>query len=470
MSARVGQARTSPGTVVLAGLILGIGTSVFGKDIVVHPKPTDAHLRNPGMGFIYPAVQQPIPEIADVFYIWINTWTDVEPEPGQFNWKLPNIVNVIEAARSTGRQAALRILPCFHEKSNPLPHWLKDAGVRLFPRDDGANYEPEYWHPAYIEAYAKFVQACGEHFDGEPWLAWVDMRFYGFWGEGHRYGATVPWPEKVDKRELLIRYLDMYLRAFRKTPLAVEAATDKNTPFPAGTAVDYAVEHGCWMRRDGFGPFIAEQETRFIEQNWKRSLVIAENGCSYASFLDRKVQTFGKDARPITLDEVFEQMFQHHINYFPLGWGKGDLDEVQKRRPDLLKKADRKMGYRLEISEARWRSPMTPGQMLTVSTVWKNSGIGRLPFRHYPAFYLLDQKGGTIARCLDKTSDPTQWFSNDLHPVKVEMAIPHDLPAGSYALAAALEDPQGVPRIALGIRGDDGQRRFILGQVILKKR
>jgi hypothetical protein len=134
----------------------------------------------------------------------------------------------------------------------------------------------------------------------------------------------------------------------------------------------------------------------------------------------------------------------------------------------LLKKADLKMGYRFELSEARWRSPMTPGGRLTVSTLWKNTGIGRLPFRHYPAFYLLDQKGGTIARCLDRANDPTQWFSGDLHPVKVEIAIPRDVPAGSYALAAGMEDPQGVPRIALGIQGDDGRRRFILGQVILK--
>ena len=58
-----------------------------------------------------------------------------------------------------------------------------------------------------------------KRFDGEPWLAWVDMRFYGFWGEGHRYGATVPWPEKVDKRALLIRYSGYVLaRLSKDTP------------------------------------------------------------------------------------------------------------------------------------------------------------------------------------------------------------------------------------------------------------
>lgn len=93
-----------------------------------------------------------------------------------------------------------------------------------------------------------------------------------------------------------------------------------------------------------------------------------------------------------------------------------------------------------------------------------------MPFRHYPAFYLLDQKGGTVARCLDKTSDPTQWFANVIYPIKVELKIPRDAHSGGYALAAAMEDAQGVPRIALGIRGDDGRRRFVLGQVVLKSR
>ena len=53
MSAQSEPARTSAGKVVLAGLILCIGTTVFGTDIVVRPKTTEAHLRNPGMGFIY---------------------------------------------------------------------------------------------------------------------------------------------------------------------------------------------------------------------------------------------------------------------------------------------------------------------------------------------------------------------------------------------------------------------------------
>jgi hypothetical protein len=49
------------------------------------------------------------------------------------------------------------------------------------------------------------------------------------------------------------------------------------------------------------------------------------------------------------------------------------------------------------------------------------------------------------------------------------MEIPRNAPTGNYGLAAALEDPQEVPRIALGFKGDDGRRRFILGHVMLEK-
>jgi hypothetical protein len=74
MSAHLEQARISVGAFLLTGLIHCIGTSVFGEDIIVHPETTNAHLRNPGMGFTYPAVQQPIPETtAGVRAIWIKS-------------------------------------------------------------------------------------------------------------------------------------------------------------------------------------------------------------------------------------------------------------------------------------------------------------------------------------------------------------------------------------------------------------
>ena len=361
------------------------------------------------------------------------------------------------------RQPSLRI-------DAPLPKWLRDAGVKLFPRDDGdfkkggaaANFEPEYSHPAYIAAYEELVRGMAKRFDGEPWLAFLDMRFYGFWGEGHRYGATVPWPKEVDKRELIQRYQNFFFEYFKKTPLAIETATDQNTPFPQGTAVDAAVARGCWMRRDGFGPFVSEGETRFIQEHWKQSVVIAENGDSYVDFLESKVK-WNATGGVISIDDVFNQMFAHHVNYFPLGWGGGDYAALHERRPDLIQKASIKAGYRIEVVEAEWPKAPAVHSRLVVRSLWRNTGVGRLPFSRTPALYLLESNGRVALQERAGQSDPTQWFAGQDYPVLFSSRTPSH--PGVYRVAVALEDSKGRPDIALGIEGNDGSRRYVLGEM-----
>lgn len=441
------------------------------ENTLVHPKVIPDHLRNPGMGLIYYGLGD-IPDVADTLFVWIDRWDLVHPEPGKFNWELPQITNVIAACQKTGRQAGLRILPNFNPVSHPLPKWLRDAGVKLFPRDDGdfkrggaaANFEPEYWHPAYIAAYEELVRGMAKRFDGAPWLAFIDMRFYGFWGEGHRYGATVPWPKAVDKRELIQRYQSFFFKYFRNTPLAIEVATDQNTPFPQGTAVDVAVAKGCWMRRDGFGPFISQGETRFIQEHWKHSVVIAENGESYVRFLNSEVKKNWIAGSPvISIDDVFNQMFEHHVNYFPLGWGGGDYTALHERRPDLIQKASIKAGYRFEVAEAEW--PKTPAARspLVVRSLWRNSGVGRLPFSRTAVLYLIDSNGQ--AGCQEKAdqANPTQWVAGQDYPVLFSLRTPSH--SGLYRVAVALKDSKGRPDIALGIEGNDGARRYVLGEI-----
>ncbi len=441
---------------------------VQAEDTVVHPTPTIHHLRNPGMGLIYYGLAD-IPEVADVLFVWVDSWDLVHPAPGKFNWELPQITNVIAACRKSGRQAGMRILPNFNPVTHPLPKWLRDAGVRLFPRDDGdfkkggaaANFEPEYWHPAYIAAYEELVRGMAQRFDGEPWLAFIDMRFYGFWGEGHRYGATVPWPKEVDKRQLIERYQDFFLKNFKKTPLAIETASDQDTPFPEGTAVDAAVAKGCWMRRDGFGPFVSTNETRFIQDHWKESLVIAENGDSYVDFLNSQVK-WG-NGKVISIDDVFTQMFAHHVNYFPLGWGGADYAALRDRRPDLISTASMKAGYRFEVFEAQWPSSPAPDSPISVRSLWRNTGVGRLPFPRTPTLFLIGADGRVALEEAAKLGDPTQWFAGKDYPVVFSAKAPSR--RGVYRVATGLANPAGKPDIALGIEGNDGTRRYVLGQM-----
>jgi hypothetical protein len=301
------------------------------------------------------------------------------------------------------------------------------------------------------------VRAYGRRFDGAPGLEFIDMRYYGFWGEGHRFGATQPWPPEVDKRKLMQRFIDSYVAAFRKTPLVVQTARDRDEPYPEATAIDYALAKGCWMRRDGFGGYIDEKETRLLQAHWQQHPLVAENGAGYADYLAGKVAGW-------TIDRIVDEMLAHHVSYFPMGWGLRDWDALLQQRPDLVKKASLRVGYRFEVTKASWPRAVKPGQSFALETVWRNSAVACLPFRWHPAAYLLDpDRGQPVARAVHAQADPRAWTAGREELLPLTLSVPAEIKPGRYAVAVGIEDDRGEPAIELGIEGNDGQKRFVLG-------
>jgi hypothetical protein len=371
---------------------------------------------------------------------------------------------------------ALRIVSCWPSREYVTPKWVFDLGVSKFVVDIGSDeenrdpsppcYEPEWWNPVYIEKYCNFVATCGRQFDGKPWLDYVDIRCYGTWGENHRFGAREPWPDNVSKRDTIIRFTDAHLAAFKKTPLAVSMSCDKDTPYPEGTAIDYALARGCWMRRDGFGPYISDAEERVMKAHWKTSLVIAENGRGLFEHVTGKIRRYWlPDSPVITMASVFDQMLDFHCNYIPLGWGDQDWD-VLRWRPALLKQLWMKMGYRLVVRKATFPSEARRGNSITVKHTWANEAVGRLPVAYPLAFYLADTLGNVRLIHLDRNFDETAWYDDKPHTFTSQIEVPGDLPPGDYFLALALIDPEsGKPAIALGIESSDSERRYVLGTI-----
>jgi hypothetical protein len=376
--------------------------------------------------------------------------------------------------------AAIRLLTSFQNTPCPIPHDLVDKGVKLFPKAVAANddllsewdvdfYEPEWWHPEYIKAYRNMVEAYGKALDGNPRLAWIDMRFYGYWGEGHRFHATVPWPDDIDKREWCKSRLDEFRAAFKKTPLVMETACDENTPYPEGTAIDYAVDHGLWMRRDGFGNYVSPEESAYLKANWKRSLIVAENAQSLDNFLNGKVRKWwDENAKPTTIDQLFDEIFDHHVNYFPLGWSQQAYELVERERPDLWKKASLKTGYRMIVAEASWPKTASASGAVDFTTTWRNTAVGRLPFPYVPTLYLLDADGKAVAKAAQPAADATKWYENEGHAVEFKLTLAEGIAPGEYKVAVGIEDENAKPAIRLGIDGDDGQRRHVLGTISLE--
>lgn len=459
---------------LLALLIAFTDRSALAADLrVVRPPRVDRHLRNPGMGFLFYSAtgHDPLPEHADVVFACVPVWGQVEKGRGQYDWDLPQIKGVADLARKHGRRWAIRIMPSFQGHPCPIPRWLAEAGVRIFPPDPKwlAHFgqkdlcEPEWWNPKYISAFGDFVRAYGRRFDGEPGLEFIDMRYYGFWGEGHRFGATVPWPKDPSKRKLLKQFIDLHLGAFRRTPLVVQTARDRDEPYPEGTAIDYALSKGCWMRRDGFGGYMHENETRLIESHWRTRPLVAENGAAYADYLDGKVAGW-------TIDRLIEEMLAHHVSYFPMGWGGQDWQAFSTRRPDLVRKASLRMGYRLIVAEASWPESARTGETLVVDTTWRNLAVARVPYRWHPAAYLLASDGGKrVAGAQAGKADLRAWGEGEDQSLRFSITLPSAIQPGRYAVAVGIEDDRGEPAIELAIEGGDGKRRFVLGKIEVVK-
>ncbi len=337
---------------------------------VVHPTIHERHLRNPGMGLILyvhgkwvTPRQLPLPPEVDILYPTV-VWHDIEKTPGQYNWQAcESLVTALKLAEKYDLKVAIRLVTSYQDYESPIPEYLLKKGVKLFPQERVRRerygykcfFEPEWWNPEYILAYENLVKAYAKEFDGHPRVDWIDMRYYGFWGEGHRWNTTEPWPAHVDKREYCKHWIDAFVHAFKKTRLTVETVPDENVPYPKGTAVDYAVEKGAWMRRDGFG-CIGDEDSRFLKANWQTSAVIAEPVASFREFFDLKVRKeWIPGSQPVSIDGLFDEMFEYHVNYASFGFSYEDYAALKTKRPDLLKKFSLKTGYRMIVTEGAGR-------------------------------------------------------------------------------------------------------------------
>ena len=202
------------------------------SDIVrVQFREVDTLFANPGQGWMS---QQRIPRgeprfPCSVVYIRFN-WADAEPEEGNFNWKI--IDDVIAAWKPRGVAVAMRVMTCNAHSSGyyTSPKWLFDADCKIFeylvggddPTSGGKRVpriEPDYADPVYLEKHGAFLKALGARYDGRSEVEFLDIGSYGVWGEWHTQH-----PGHLAVRKEIV---DLYLRAFRKTPLGFQIAGTK---------------------------------------------------------------------------------------------------------------------------------------------------------------------------------------------------------------------------------------------------
>jgi hypothetical protein len=409
---------------------------------VVRFHEVDTLFANPGQGWMS---RRGLP--CSVVYTRFN-WEAAEPAPGQFHWNV--IDDVIAKAKPRGARVAFRVMTCNAHSSGYYcsPKWLFDAGCKGFeylvggdsPTAGGKRLpriEPDYADPIYLARHSEFLEALGKRYDGHPDIELLDIGSYGVWGEWH---TKHPAPLAVRQR-----IVDMYLRAFPRTPLVF--MTDD------AEVLKYALAHGTGLRRDGVGSPRHEQNwigskkysaVQDMGEVWKHAPVVFEWYGDYAFLQSRKW----------SFDAGVDFMLNNHVSLI-----NNNIGHVPPEAVPQLEKLARLAGYRFVLRELSHEATVKPGTVLNVKMTWANVGVAKL-YQPYRLRLFLTDAEGKDAWVADSKADPRQWLPGE-HHLAESLAIPASFKPGQYTLALALVDPDGQrPALKLAIDASEHEGRY----------
>jgi len=474
---------------VLAGLpVAAVGAE--DKDrIVATPKDNGEALVNPGMGWVlyyydqhmgrYGSRLEPNDTVDDfpgvsTIYMAIP-WTFLEPREGQYDWSI--IDTPAQRWIAKGKQIALRFPCCEPFYEYATPQWVEAAGAKFHPfqttprsrqwtkdllGDDIPErcFAPDYSDPVFLRKHANFLAAAAKRYDGNPHVAYIDVGSFGTWGEGHTalscgrsYDAAVK-----------IRHLEMYRQAFPRTLLVAGDDLLKTNWRDDDKLIERAVALGMALRDDSVLvdslKRIAESE-KMAQSFWPNKPVILEP--AHYGQATAWWNTWG-DGSP-----YLESIERYHASYVGAHWWPR---EFLKENGGLIERANRRMGYRIQLREASWPRSVAAGQAWTFAAKWCNAGVAPCLPGGRAAVTLKDANHGVVAVLtidgFDARDLPVAAAGEPRivsHDASVTISPTLKLKPGTYELLISVGGADGTPRIALPHDGGDGSRRYRLGEI-----
>jgi hypothetical protein len=438
---------------------------------IVRPKEIDTVLVNPGIGFTtlnryngdplnagtrwteghpieaFPfqgkldVARHPLTSIA-YFRVY---WKYVEPEMGQYNWKMFDAA--LRTAQERGQALMLRVAPYGPDAATEdVPAWY-----RKLVGDETGKTIPDKWRtdpedPRYILHWTKLVRALGRRYDGDPRLEAVDVSIVGFWGEG----------EHTDQlSEPTMRVLiDSYLEAFPKTPLMMQptdrrtnryALARRNVGWRADCLGDMRGVDGRWCHM--FDAYPQDIVNFGLQDAWRAGPVSLEACWVMQEWKNRRWD----------LDYIIEQSLKWHISSF-----NNKSSAVPEEWAPQVKRWLNRMGYRFVLRKFTYPESVDAQGQLAFTSWWENKGVAPCYRRFALALRLRAETGSHV---LVTDADLRGWLPGDV-VYDNAVYLPADLPAGRYELQIGVLDPQTRrPAVKLAIEGIDSEGWYTLGPI-----
>jgi len=462
--------------------------------LVVHPLDNGQALRNPGLGWVlhyydnalrqYGTHLDPADTLEDfpgmnVVYLRLP-WCHIEPEQGKFDWSI--VDGPAQRFIDAGWRVAFRFSCCeTPEVTFATPEWVHKDGAKGIFFDVEHRWEPHRrrWEPLYddpifLKHLEHFLAAAARRYDGNPNIAWIDVGSYGVWGEGHTTRQT----GQACPPEVLNHHVELHVRYFRNTLLAL------NDDLKMGPFWDeWAKRPNMTLRDDSIlvnHGRKAYRSAHMAQAFWPNAPVILESAHYH---MPRHRGYWDGGAKYAEATEAYRASYLS-VHHQPR--------EFYQENKELVERLNRRMGYRLNLLEAAWPRQVAARSEFQFTSRWKNVGVAPCYPGGNVAVTLKTPQGGIVAVFVDEAYDMRDLPVDKLGQTEVsfldnsqklqrlrlpepgsaeEVALAHPcrlapvVKPGTYDLYVSVGLADGTPRLALPLDGDDGRRRYRLGQI-----
>ncbi len=475
-------------------LSLSIPTFCLGQEpalVTVKPKDNGQALVNPDMGWTmhfysniianYGSKLEPSDTLDDfpglsTVYLRLP-WSFLEPEEGRFDWSV--VDTPAQRWIAKGKRVAFRVSCSESWMRYATPKWVEDAGAKGHNFTVGKGVDPDgpFWEPVYddpvlLEKLDRFLAEFARRYDGNPNVDFIDVGSFGVWGEGHCLASTRLVVDDAVRKE----HIDLHLKHFNKTLLAVsDDFIGHDNRVARHSLTDYMLSRGVTLRDDSIcvqPPPRSWYHAELAQPFWPKLPVVLEHE-HYGPSVNKKAWQDG--------ELLVQAVEDYHAAYMSIHWWPHEF--LEKNR-EVIDRINRRLGYRLQLRELAWPKAIELGKPFDVRAVWANGGVAPCYPGGYMALTFKDGKDGIVSvhvldavnlRWLD-VGPPGEAPTRELRQTFRMAEVYDDGPRkfqraageGTYDVFVSVGSLDGTPRIALPLEGDDGQRRYRVGEITVE--
>jgi len=409
------------------------------ETVTVAPARDDAMLLNPGKGWVqYYGADKYTQDYISVGYTrW--AWSVLEPNEGQFNWK--EVDAFINQFKRYGKKTAFGVMSVSTGLGQYVtPKWVFDSGAVPLAVPDGTSPTgqqiiPKNWDdPVFLQKLKAFVQALGKHYDGNPDIAFLDIRSYGNWGEGHIGMLKAPGIILTPPENLKTNYFLPYIEAFPHTQLIVPWGHDGYNG-----VYDWAISRGAGIRRDGILSEWSKDGSECLRAHGRQPAVF-EYCDGYA-----EMKKNGWWKPEVLKDVYFQGGKPSYMQWNP---------QIFEENRDFCLKLGNYVGYHFVLTKAILPTSFRSTVPFQVQLEWLNDGVAYLYEPCHVAIALLDSNNDVKERHWIAASNPKSWAPGQSKRETFEVEA-SSLPTGSYKIAVGLflNQEATLPAYRLGNTG-----------------